>query len=577
VYDKIKTDIAQHYYQQNFPNDGQRFVAWYVRNIHGQDANQTRYCVTDGADDKQIDAIVIDDEQSLIYIVQGKFIEDKLVDAVPLREVLSSWVQLKNLALLQENANPRLKQRLADAAAAIEDGYDVHFELIVTSSLTEAAHKDLATFQKSLAEDDDLSAALTLVDPAELQRRYDLALERENPYLKHKLTLDPGKFVEMELDGTAVVIAAIPLKACLEFPGIKDGALFQKNVRQSLGLSNAVNKQIKATIYSDRHKDFFFFHNGITAICSKMHRDGDALLMQGLSVVNGCQSLTTILSCSEQVKKLSDTYVMFRFYEIPQHDRAEKISTSTNSQSTVKPRDLRSNDKRVLALKKAFEQRYQDGMFLTKRGEQAPAGKDKNKVVDMVSLGKQLMAWQSQRPNSAYSETRIFDKYFEQLFKRDYAPERVMALHEWLQLINTKWTKDNPLGFNETLLAMKAFAPYHHLFAVSAFFSVGSNKPDRVPAPDIAFQQANDRKILDWVVNFSGKALNMALTNAANEPLPANRVFSPVNWIKTKSSLSGITNVIQTQLMMLPDMGAKQQCEALVLPPECFEYRWQAD
>jgi hypothetical protein len=65
VFEKIKTDIAQDYYRQNFPNDGQRFVAWYVRNIHGQDANQARYCVTDGADDKQIDAIVLDDEQSV--------------------------------------------------------------------------------------------------------------------------------------------------------------------------------------------------------------------------------------------------------------------------------------------------------------------------------------------------------------------------------------------------------------------------------------------------------------------------------------------------------------------------------
>lgn len=37
-------------------------MAWYVRNIHGQDANQTRYCITDCSDDKQIDAIVIDDD-----------------------------------------------------------------------------------------------------------------------------------------------------------------------------------------------------------------------------------------------------------------------------------------------------------------------------------------------------------------------------------------------------------------------------------------------------------------------------------------------------------------------------------
>ena len=577
MFEKIKNDITQSYYQQNFPNDGQRFVAWYVRNIHGQDANQTRYCITDGADDKQIDAIVIDDEQSIAYVIQGKFISNSQVDAEPLREVLSSWVQLKDMAKLQENANAKLKQRLADLAAALEDGYDVHFELIVTSNLTDAAQKDLAAFQKTIAESEDLSAVLSLIDPDELQRRYDLASEKVNPFLKHQLQLEPGKYVSMKLGETSVVMAAVPLKSCLSFPGIKDGALFQKNVRQSLGLSNAVNKQIKGTIYSDRHRDFFFFHNGITAICSQMDFEGDELRMQGLSVVNGCQSLTTILSCSEQVKKLQDTYVMFRFYEIPQHDRADKISTSTNSQSTVKPRDLRSNDKRVLALKKAFEQRYPDGAFLSKRGEVPPADKDKNRVVDLASLGKHMMAWHSQRPNISYSETKIFDKYFEQLFKRDYTPEKVLALQEWMQLIESRWSKENPLGFNETLLAMKSYAPFHHLFAISMYFSVASKHADRVPAPDIALQRARDREIVDWVVNFAGKALNMALTSAANEVLPANRVFSPNNWMKAKTSLAAITNVIQTQLMMLPDMGAKVQCEALVLAPEVFEYRWQAD
>ena len=112
MYSKIQQDIAQDYYQQHFPNDGQRFVAWYVRNIHGQDASQARYCITDGAGDKQIDAIVVDDDAQAAYVVQGKFIGSGAVDAEPLREVLSSWVQLKDLAALQENANDRLKQRL---------------------------------------------------------------------------------------------------------------------------------------------------------------------------------------------------------------------------------------------------------------------------------------------------------------------------------------------------------------------------------------------------------------------------------------------------------------------------------
>lgn len=69
---------------------------------------------------------------------------------------------------------------------------------------------------------------MTLVNTDELQRRYELALEKENPFLKHELTLVPGKFMCMEMAGTAVGVAAVPLRDCLSFPGIKDGALFQK-------------------------------------------------------------------------------------------------------------------------------------------------------------------------------------------------------------------------------------------------------------------------------------------------------------------------------------------------------------
>ena len=183
----------------------------------------------------------------------------------------------------------------------------------------------------------------------------------------------------------------------------------------------------------------------------------------------------------------------------------------------------------------------------------------------------------SQRPNLACSETRIFDKYVEQLFKRDYSPEKVQALQEWMALVDSRWTKDNPLGFNETLLAMCSCAPFHHLFAISLYFSVASKRPDHVPAPDVALQRALEKGIADWVVIFAGIALKSALQIAANEVLPDNRVFSPNNWMKAKSSLTGVANVVQTQLTMLPEMGAKDQCDALVLDGDAFECCWQAD
>src|SRR5437660_1791098 len=112
MFDQIKEEIKQDYYRSNFPNEGQRFIAWYLRNIHLRDMNQTRDDITDGQDDKQIDAIVIDDDQSTIFVIQGKFIGSERVDAEPLREVLSAWIQLKDLARLQEVGNNKLKRKL---------------------------------------------------------------------------------------------------------------------------------------------------------------------------------------------------------------------------------------------------------------------------------------------------------------------------------------------------------------------------------------------------------------------------------------------------------------------------------
>jgi len=584
MYNKILADIKEPYYIQNFDNDGQRFVAWYLRNIHLRDLNQTKDDITDGTDDKQIDAIVIDDDNSTVYIIQGKFIGSGNVDSGPLREVLASWLQLRNLVRLQEVGNAKLKRKLADVARAFEDEYEVSFELITTSALTKAATDDLDTFQKELSElsaKSEFDARINLVDDTELKRRYELALDRENPKIKHTVQLAPGKYVQMKINDANVVIATIELKETIKIPGINDGTLFRKNVRQSLGLNNVVNKGIRETIYNEKENgNFFFYHNGITAIANKMKLDGDMLYLDGLSVVNGCQSLNTILSCSEHVKTLHDARIMFRFYEIPQRDRADRISINTNTQSAVKPRDLRSNHGRVLNLKRNYEQKYPNGYLATKRGEQTPADKDKNQVIDLAQLGKYLMSWHSQRPNIAYSETKIFDKYFDQLFKRDYKPEDIHALNGWMQKVSKCWTKDNPLQLNETLLAMKAYAPYHQLYGVSMCFAIASNQNERAPSPSKCYKMASENGTLMDIVNISGTCLNIALETAASEQ--QTKVFSPHNWVKAKTCLTGIRFAIRNYFTMLPSMpGGKEQYEklktTLTLNNEDFEDRWTAD
>ena len=68
----------------------------------------------------------------------------------------------------------------------------------------------------------------------------------------------------------------LPITECLKLPGIADGKLFRRNVRQSLGISNKVNKQLRNTLSSsEKAPYFFFYHNGITALAKSFPLSDD--------------------------------------------------------------------------------------------------------------------------------------------------------------------------------------------------------------------------------------------------------------------------------------------------------------
>jgi len=169
--DQINQEIQNGpYYQQNFSNDGERFVAWYLRRVLLRDAVAARDDITDGANDKQIDAVIVDDEESRVLIIQGKFIAASQVDGEPLREVLSAWVRLQDLPSLQKDCNEKLKVKLEAVRKALDEDYRVDFELLTTGVLTDAAKADLTVFSDKLEESDDFIASLHVIDTEGFRR-----------------------------------------------------------------------------------------------------------------------------------------------------------------------------------------------------------------------------------------------------------------------------------------------------------------------------------------------------------------------------------------------------------------------
>lgn len=575
---RIQADIDKDpYYKDNFANDGERFLAWYLRNIYQRTAVEARQDITDGQNDKEIDAVIVDDEKRKVFIFQGKFFTSTTVDGGPIQEILAAWLRIQDLPSLQEAANEKLRPKLEAVAEALKDDYEVVFELVTTGTLTDAATGDLDAFQNTITEFEHPESSITLVDSTAIKARWDEALTQELPKLKHTFTLQAGQYLEVEIGGVKTVLAAVSLAECVKIPGIADGRLFRKNVRQSLGLNNKVNKGLKQTIQSDTPQYFFLFHNGITALCESLTLNSakNELTLEGMSVVNGCQSLTTIRACSEKAKNAANSHVLFRFYEIPQKELADKISIYTNSQSAVKARDLRSNDKRVIALKRAYEARYPQGFFIAKRGEQRPADKAADQTVDIVDLARGLASWHLRMPIIAGNENRLFDKHFEQLFRADYDPQDINALNQWTRKIDMLWNAST-LNLNDQLIATPSQAKYQLLYAVQLSFCAASKQLDKIPAPSAtlpAFSSSADAIVTNAAVGFEN-----AFQSAVQEYAAANKVFSPQNWLKSKDSLTKIQASISMLINMLGNMpGGPALKTMLTLKPELFGLRWSGE
>jgi len=110
--------------------------------------NETKDDITDGPDDKQIDAIVIDNDKSTIYIIQGKYVQGGTIDASHCERCFLHDATPRSYSAPNDR-KCKVAKKAFRSRAGIGRHYEISFELITTSTLTASALNDLQTFQNS--------------------------------------------------------------------------------------------------------------------------------------------------------------------------------------------------------------------------------------------------------------------------------------------------------------------------------------------------------------------------------------------------------------------------------------------
>jgi len=137
--------------------------------------------------------------------------------------------------------------------------------------------------------------------------------------------------------------------------------LFTLNIRNFIG-DTSTNKEIMNTAKKEPI-NFFFYNNGISAICQKIEADEEEakLKCESFSIINGAQTFRSISkSHSDPKSNLKNLAVMIRVTEAPilgkpeAGDFFDKITLYNNTQNAIKAFDFRSNDKVQTSLMQHF-------------------------------------------------------------------------------------------------------------------------------------------------------------------------------------------------------------------------------
>lgn len=277
-----------------------------------------------------------------------------------------------------------------------DDGFTIHLQLYVTNNQRDQkAVESIKEFNK--AHSPKVFAELNYLDdieakwygePKKTTKTFSAEVESVNNGTILNIN-NEAYHLENIIDAKYVFAPVSCIYKMVRSAESKGYPLFEKNIREYLG-NKGINKRIYQTLKSDKERrNFFYYNNGITIICSKMgtpKQKGSTIASHiGLSIeidnpqiVNGCQTVNSIFSAlneydEEDIETIfKDTFVMVKILQIDPTDSEQQqisknIVTYNNSQNSLDEKQFVANNELFQRIKSEFAEK--GFLLLTKQSD----------------------------------------------------------------------------------------------------------------------------------------------------------------------------------------------------------------
>lgn len=519
-------------------------IAWFLERVWRVEPEEVEDAICDGAGDKGIDAIVVDEDLREITIIQCKHRDSRTATQgdADLRSLVGASVYFESPegidALLASRPNPeliRLISRLKVRDKLADGAYAVKLIFITNAELDPAGTDYLRAI-------DTASASLSIWNGHEL---VEIARRTRRPELRPETvvlesSVDP---LLANLGGnTPIVVAMVDARQLIALPGIDDMTLFSRNVRLSLKRTR-INRELADTVgRAAEHPHFAAFHNGLTILTPHLEVDNRQLTLKGVGVVNGCQSLVVL---HDQAHAITDELdVLIRVIQVdPAGDLADRITYRTNNQNPVDIRDQRSTDSIQRGLQAQMRELYGHELRYGIRAGEDPGGTEQ---LDNKLAAQLLMAVYLDEPWNAVRKVRLFDEDYHRIFNHEVTAHRLRLMHEVARAVDA--VRDSLQSDLASSFASVRFTLAYLLKRVLEQSGQGKEifqSPERWFPTQIGAVRASLADIAKEVVD----SLNYFMQSREKEALDRGENFDPKVVFKSEGGVRGAEHEVMRDIV----------------------------
>lgn len=356
-YGKIKAELEFIKEEYGYTNLSKAFAHWYLQYCIKMDEQDIAESIIDGNGDNGIDAILLEGESMVLYQFKFPDKEKNIEKAIDEKTVLKMFNGYKKLI---SQRRPRVgNDNFFAFREAIKENniFDYRIEFVVfNNSFSQPAQDALESEIAEIRDTTGNQIKHKVIQQKNICDIYDRIQKKNriNITMTYK-KLDTSYNLDENVKSSVGFLSAHELIAACEN---QMDVIFDENIRLYEG-DNDVNTGIYNTAVGEDSNKFFFFHNGIVFICDscKNSTGNQTLVLEGASVVNGCQTINSLKKAYDSGELKEDVYLQFRIIETSDFDLRAKITEFLNSQTKIRDSYFLANNPFIRALQIELEEK----------------------------------------------------------------------------------------------------------------------------------------------------------------------------------------------------------------------------